>query len=54
MQLHLTLDCRICKKKKSHVIIPEFDQLPPNTYCVQCSGCGVMGVQLVKVEDESL
>ena len=52
MQLHLTLDCRICKKKRAHTIIEEFDQLPPNLYCVQCTGCGVMGVQLIEVGEE--
>jgi len=51
MQLHLTLNCRVCKKKRSHIVIEEFDQLPPNTYCVQCQGCGVMGVELINIEE---
>ena len=41
------LECRICKKKKMHTISEEFE-LPPHVRCVQCVGCGVMGIALVE------
>ena len=41
------LECRICKEKKMHIIIEEFE-LPLYVRCVQCVGCGVMGIALVE------
>ena len=41
------LQCRVCKEAMSHIIRQEFDTLPPNTYLVECYGCGVLGIELI-------
>ena len=49
------LRCRICKKITNHGIILEFaERLPDHLACVQCLGCGVMGIEIIKepVSDE--
>ena len=41
------LKCRVCKEVLQHLIREEFDTLPPNTYLVECYGCGVLGIELI-------
>ena len=39
--------CRICKGKQDHKVIPEFSiTLPPNLAVIECGGCGVLGVHI--------
>lgn len=41
--------CRICKKVTEQEIIPEFSvTLPPYLYVLECHGCGVLGVEMIK------
>lgn len=43
------LRCRLCKKIQNHGIIIEFaDRLPAHLACVQCLGCGVMGIEMIR------
>jgi hypothetical protein len=45
-------NCRICKKKTDQRIISEFsDRLPPNLALLECQGCGVLGVEMIEVND---
>jgi hypothetical protein len=38
--------CRICKKATNHTTVDEFnDGLPDGIVCVECLGCGVMGIE---------
>mgnify|MGYP003336666282 CR=1 FL=1 len=40
--------CRICKGKQDHKVIPEFSiTLPPNLAVIECGGCGVLGVHMI-------
>jgi hypothetical protein len=32
---------------QTHKIVDEFINLPPNVVCVQCLGCGVMGIEML-------
>lgn len=50
------LKCRVCKSVQDHKVIPEFSRtLPPHLAVVECFGCGVLGVQMLKYEaDEQL
>ena len=45
------INCRVCARaghpKQNHSIIEEFTNLPPNIVCVQCHGCGVMGIEVL-------
>lgn len=58
----LKLNCRVCAKvgagMQTHKIVNEFINLPPNVVCVQCLGCGVMGIEMLldsqKPTDEEL
>lgn len=47
----LRINCRVCAKigqgMQNHVIVEEFINLPPNVVCVQCNGCGVMGIEML-------
>ena len=47
----LRINCRVCAKigkgMQTHKIVDEFVNLPPNVVCVQCLGCGVMGIELL-------
>ena len=47
----LRLNCRVCAKigpgMQTHKIVDEFVNLPPNVVCVQCLGCGVMGIEML-------
>lgn len=48
------LKCRLCKAVKDHIIIEEFsERLPPHLACVQCCGCGVMGIEMIKEPESS-
>lgn len=47
-----SFSCRICKKVRDYIIIDEFTAgLPEGMYCIQCRGCGVMGVELLGEPD---
>ena len=46
------LKCRICKKVKPHKVILEFGEMPKGLACVECYGCGVVGIEKV-IADES-
>ena len=47
----LRINCRVCAKigsgMQTHKIVDEFINLPPNVVCVQCLGCGVMGIEML-------
>lgn len=47
----LRINCRVCSKigkgMQTHSIVEEFTNLPPNIVCVQCLGCGVMGIEVL-------
>jgi hypothetical protein len=47
----LRINCRVCAKigkgMQTHKIVDEFVSLPPNVVCVQCLGCGVMGIEML-------
>ena len=47
----LRINCRVCAKigkgMQTHKIVDEFVNLPPNVVCVQCLGCGVMGIEML-------
>ena len=47
----LRINCRVCAKigkgMQTHKIVDEFINLPPNVACVQCLGCGVMGIEML-------
>jgi hypothetical protein len=47
----LRINCRVCAKigkgRQTHKIVDEFVNLPPNVVCVQCLGCGVMGIEML-------
>ena len=47
----LKFNCRVCAKvgkgMQLHTIVEEFTNLPPNIVCVQCHGCGVMGIEML-------
>lgn len=46
------MECRICKKKTRHIIRVVTDQMPPDTHVVECQGCGVNGIALIKLSTE--
>ena len=58
----LKFNCRVCAKIgkgiQLHTIVEEFTNLPPNIVCVQCNGCGVMGIEMLlnsqRVTDEDI
>jgi hypothetical protein len=43
---------------QTHTIVEEFVNLPPAVVCVQCLGCGVMGIEMLlnseRVTDEDI
>lgn len=40
-------NCRVCKLKVDGKVVAEFSQLlPPGLKCVECSKCGVLGIEL--------
>jgi hypothetical protein len=40
-------NCRVCKKKTDAKIVIEFTELlPPGLKCLECSKCGVLGIEL--------
>jgi len=41
----LLFNCRICKKVQNHDQINEFGELPHGLVFVECSGCGVKGIE---------
>jgi hypothetical protein len=47
----LRINCRVCAKigkgMQTHKIVDEFVNLPPNVVCVQCLGCGIMGIEML-------
>jgi len=45
------LKCRICKKVKPHKVILEFGEMPKGLACVECHGCGVVGIEKVPTDD---
>lgn len=47
----LSLKCRICKKFKPHKVILEFGEMPKGLACVECFGCGVVGIEKVPDDD---
>lgn len=50
----IKLDCRVEKKATMHKIVKVTDNLPPNVHCVECTSCGVLGIQLFQVQDADL
>jgi hypothetical protein len=44
----LKATCRICKSVQPHSQVEDFKDLPPYVVCLQCLGCGVMGIQLLE------
>lgn len=46
--------CRVCKAMIDHAVIPEFSRtLPPHLAVVECGGCGVLGVQMLKLQTDT-
>ena len=41
----LQFKCRICKATQEHETIDEFGELPHGLVLVECSGCGVKGIE---------
>ncbi len=40
-------NCRVCKVKVDGAVLAEFSELlPPGLKCVECSKCGVLGIEL--------
>lgn len=40
-------NCRVCKRKVDGQVVAEFSELlPPGLKCVECSKCGVLGIEL--------
>jgi MinD superfamily P-loop ATPase len=46
--------CRICKAVMEHMIVKVTDNLPPNVEVLECMGCGVLGVELLEVDESAL
>jgi len=45
----LRFKCRICKATKDHKLIGDFnDRLPVGIVCVECLGCGVIGIEMLE------
>ena len=46
---NLRFKCRICKATKPHKLIGDFnDRLPVGIVCVECMGCGVIGIEMLE------
>jgi hypothetical protein len=44
----ITFNCRICKSKQEAKVVIEFSlMLPPGLKCLECLGCGILGIELV-------
>ena len=44
----IKFNCRICKKVTQGKVLPEYtESLPPGLVCLECLGCGVLGVELI-------
>jgi hypothetical protein len=40
-------NCRVCKSTITGKVVAEFSELlPPGLKCVECSKCGVLGIEL--------
>ena len=47
-------NCRVCKKKTDAKVVIEFTELlPPGLKCLECSKCGVLGIELNPEEVET-
>jgi hypothetical protein len=47
-------NCRVCKKKTDAKVVIEFSELlPPGLKCLECSKCGVLGIELNPEEVET-
>jgi hypothetical protein len=47
-------NCRVCKKKTDAKVVIEFSELlPPGLKCLECSKCGVLGIELNPEEIET-
>jgi hypothetical protein len=45
----LRFKCRICKSTQPHKLIGDFnDRLPVGIVCVECLGCGVIGIEMLE------
>ena len=45
----LRFKCRICKGTQPHKLIGDFnDRLPVGIVCVECLGCGVIGIEMLE------
>jgi hypothetical protein len=45
----LRFKCRICKSNQDHKLIGDFnDRLPVGIVCVECMGCGVIGIEMLE------
>ena len=49
----LSIKCRVCKKKTAHADLDASNEmkLGDGVSLVQCSQCGVMGIELIEVKD---
>ena len=47
------LKCRICKKVKPHKVLLEVGEMPKGLACVECYGCGVVGIEKVLGDESS-
>jgi hypothetical protein len=46
----IKIKCRICKATTDHREVIVTDTLPPNVACLECLGCGVLGIELIKTD----
>jgi hypothetical protein len=49
----LRFKCRVCKKVQDHEVVSDFGDLPEGIVCVECYGCGVMGIENMTNEVKS-
>ena len=50
----IKVKCRICKAITDHQEVIVTDTLPPNVACLECLGCGVLGIELINTYQQSV
>jgi len=49
----LRFNCRVCKKVMDGKVITDFTELlPPGLKCLECQGCGILGIELIAENNE--
>lgn len=48
----IKFECRICKCVSQAKVLTEYSEsLPPGLLCLECLGCGVLGIEMVANEN---